>query len=381
VPVAPAGFEVGFAATGRYELAMAGNTWLSCPARPACLRGGRVDNNLVRLRPYLPSERDPAPPPGLTGTVVAASGAKLAIPAHGEVAWAALHWATTATGGPDLVQLHGPTGEWHRVTPDAVRHAGGGRSLRQAYADVTDLVRGGLSGAGAGAAWWVATGDGPLPTGEGRSAGWSLTVLFGEACEPNRNPCGEACEPNQNRCGEACQPNGDRCDQACQPNRDRCDQACQPDEDRCDQACRPDDDQCTERAAPGTQPAASTTDLAVFAGPVSLSEARPLSVTAATTDGNVEAGLVIWEGDRTLSGDILGLDHQPLGEPDNVAASRAIGALECGGEPAGGCGWHTFGVDVGQYQGTARGGGAVTLHTRGDLLEVGVLVLSVEPSR
>jgi RNA polymerase sigma factor (sigma-70 family) len=302
VPVAPVGLRVGYAATGPYRLAMAGNTWLSCPTRPDCLLRDRLDNNLVRLQPYLPGAGDPAVPPGLADPVVAASGAELPVPAGAEVAWAALHWATTAGEGPELVRLHSPAGGWHSIAPDAVQ-LGGGRPLRQAYADVTELVR-----AGGGGPWWVAAGSGPLPTTDTVSAGWSLTVVYADANTPDR-------------------------------------------------------------------------DLAVFTGPVSLTGQRSLSVTASSSGEPVEVGLAAWEGDRTLDGDRLRLDDQPLGDPENALASRAAGALECGGTPAAGCGWHTFGVDVGQHQGTGLDGGMVSLHTERDLVEIGVLVLAVDSPR
>lgn len=309
VPVAPAGQRVGYAATGRYRLAMAGNTWLTCAGLPECLRRDPLDNHLVPLQPYLPAGYGGGPvlPPGLVTPALAASGAELAMPADGAVAWAELRWATTGTGGPDQVMLHSPAGGWRPITPDAVR-SGTGRPLRQAYADVTGLVRDGGPGP-----WWLAVGeDTPLPAGKAVSAGWSLTVVYADRAAPRR-------------------------------------------------------------------------DLAVFTGPVPLSGDLPaLSVGTDTRRGTVEVGLVIWEGDRALTGDTLRLDGRPLGEPGNVAASRAAGALECGGAPVPECGWHTFGVDVARHQGRAVAGpdrGKVILQTTDDLLEMGVLVLAVDAPR
>jgi len=66
VAVAPAGLHVGYAAAGSpAELALAGNTLLSCPVRPECLewRGGRVDNQDEPMIPYRPGPDEPAPPP------------------------------------------------------------------------------------------------------------------------------------------------------------------------------------------------------------------------------------------------------------------------------------------------------------------------------
>ncbi|MPZ27340.1 MAG: sigma-70 family RNA polymerase sigma factor [Micromonosporaceae bacterium] len=309
VPVAPPGQRVGFAATGRYRLAMAGNTWLSCQPRPDCLRADPLDNDLVPMVPYLPAGGgEPTPPGGLGGggAAVAASGAELAVPAGAKVAWAALHWATTAAAGPEPVRVHTPGGGgWREVTADRVQ-PGGDMLLRQAYADVTGLVRDGRSGA-----WWLAAAGSELPTGRGVSAGWSLTVVYAHPDAPRR-------------------------------------------------------------------------DVAVFTDPVSLTKHRPRSVTTDASGSEVEVGLVVWEGDRRLTGDSLRLDGKPLGDPDNLAAGRAAGALECGETPVPECGWHTFGVDVARYQGSAGAGpdrGAVTLRTRSDGLEVGVVALAVQPPR
>jgi RNA polymerase sigma factor (sigma-70 family) len=307
VPVAPAGLRVGYAATGRYRLAMAGNTWLSCPARRECLATDPLDNNLVPMVPYRPGAGEPAPPPGLTGPV-AASGAAVAVPAGAEVTWAALHWASTGTELPELVQVSGPGGDrWHPVRADETR-SGEGTPVRQAYADVTGLVR----AAGRGGTWWLATRESGLPAGRGAaSAGWSLTVVYADPDAPRR-------------------------------------------------------------------------DLAVFADPVLLSDARDLSVTASAPGGEVEVGLVGWEGDRTLTGDGLALDGRPLGDPDNLAASRAAGALECGDTPPEACRWHTFGVDVARHQGragTGPDGGTVTLRAGQDRMQLGVLALAVGEPR
>jgi hypothetical protein len=287
---------------------MAGNTWLSCAERPGCLRRDPLDNDFVPLRPYLPggSGGEPAPPPGLPAPRLAASGAELALPPGAEVAWAALHWAATATGdGPGQLLLHSPAGGWRPVVADEVR-TGTGRPLRQAYADVTGLVRTGGAGP-----WWAATAD-HLPAGRRVSAGWSLTVVYADPAAPHR-------------------------------------------------------------------------DLAIFTDPVPLAGDAPArSLGTDAQGGTVEVGLVAWEGDRTRTGDSMRLDGQPLGDPENLAASRAAGAIECDGAPLPECRWHTFGVDVATYQGQAAagpGGGAVSLRTAQDLLEVGVLVLAVEKPR
>ncbi|MGH3680500.1 MAG: hypothetical protein ACRDT2_09650, partial [Natronosporangium sp.] len=125
-------------------------------------------------------------------------------------------------------------------------------------------------------------------------------------------------------------------------------------------------------------------DLAVFTDPVSLTEHSPRSMTTDARGGRVEIGLVVWEGDRRLTGDSLRLAGEPLGDPDNLAASRAAGAVECGGAPPRECDWHTFGVDVARYRGPAGpgpDGGPVILRTRSDQLGLGVVALAVEPPR
>lgn len=307
VPVAPVGLRVGYAVNGRYRLAMAGNTWLSCPDRPECLAADPLDNNYQPMAPYLPGGEDggPVPPPGLPGPPVAASGAALPLPAGAEVAWAGLTWAATGTEPPGGVQVHAPGGGgWQPVAAERVR-AGEGAPVRQAYADLTRLVR-----AGGGGAWWLAAGTG-LPAGKGASAGWSLTVVYADPDAPPR-------------------------------------------------------------------------DLAVFTDPVLLAENRPRMAYAHAPGGEVEVGLVLWEGDRERTGDSLRLDRRSLGDPVNLASSRADGALECGGAPARGCGWHTFGVDVARHRGTAGpgpDGGTVSLHTRADRLQVGVLALAASAPR
>jgi hypothetical protein len=159
VPVAPVGMRVGYAASGRYRMVMAGNTWLSCRDRPDCFAR---DNNQVAPRPYLPD-----PPAGLNRAAVAASGVALDLPADAEPAWAGLFWGAKSERGPDRVLLH--TGDtWVPVTRDREGFEAD-LPLRQSYADVTELVRG-------RGRLWVATTD-PVPTGTDVSAGWSLVVV------------------------------------------------------------------------------------------------------------------------------------------------------------------------------------------------------------
>jgi RNA polymerase sigma factor (sigma-70 family) len=310
VPIAPAGMTVGYAKTGRVRLAMAGNTLLSCPTRPACLSGR--DNQQLPMAPYVPGPGDPVPPAGLlpggpsgpggpirklAGTK-AASGARLVLPAGARVAWAGLYWAASGSGAPGLVTLHGPGGAWNPVSP--LTMTGGGsysRPLTQAYADVTPLLRSGGAGA-----WWLAARAAALPAATGAYAGWSLLVAYEDAT-------------------------------------------------------------------------ASTTDLAVYAGPLPLHGDATLTVRAGQPHSRAQVGLVAWDGDRNLTGDELRLGGTALGPPDNVASSTTQTAVECARAPVG-CRWNTLGVDVATYGGTVDPSGNATLRAGDDPFDVGVLAIA-----
>lgn len=296
IPVAPPGMAVGFASSGRNALALAGNTWLSCPEPPDC----GPDNNEVDLTAYLPGAGGPTPPDGLAEGM-AASGAHLPVPDPTTVAWAGLHWATVADHGPRRISVAAPDGDWRQVTAETVAH-GSARPLWQAYAEVTELVRSAPAGD-----WWLAARADELPHGKRSSAGWSLTVVY----------------------------------------------------------------------ADGT---IAGGDVAIFAGPRALDTTTgAVSFSAGGPGQRAEVGLVLWEGDRTRTGDTLRLGDSPLGKPDNVASSRAAGALECGDAPVADCDWHTFGVDVARYAGD---GGPLRLRTgQADLAELGVLALTLQSAR
>ncbi|MDI1459911.1 sigma-70 family RNA polymerase sigma factor [Catellatospora sp. KI3] len=183
VPVAPAGMRAGYAASGRVDVALAGNTLLSCSPRPQCFQSD--DNNLLPMLPLLPGVAEPQAPDGLfdkggpkgpDGRISvlagpkAAAGARLILPRGAEVRWAGLVLATSSDRFPQTVGLHGPSGRWH---PVEVRYGHGqtSPSLTQGFADVTGLVR-------TGGDWWLAAPADELPHGSGQYAGWSLAVVY-----------------------------------------------------------------------------------------------------------------------------------------------------------------------------------------------------------
>ncbi|GHJ50278.1 hypothetical protein Cs7R123_76200 [Catellatospora sp. TT07R-123] len=190
VPVAPRGMHAGYAASGRVDVSLAGNTLLSCSPRPQCFQSD--DNNLLSMLPLLPGPAEPQAPDGLfdrggpkgpdgrIGELAgpkAAAGARLILPKGAKVRWAGLVVATSSDVFPQTVALHGPSGRWH---PVEVRfgHGASGPSLTQGFADVTDLVRGGGD-------WWLAAPADRLPQGSGQYAGWTLTVVYAHDRAPH----------------------------------------------------------------------------------------------------------------------------------------------------------------------------------------------------
>lgn len=93
--------------------------------------------------------------------------------------------------------------------------------------------------------------------------------------------------------------------------------------------------------------------------------------------GEVEVGLVVWDGDHTLSGDTLTLGKLPVGDPRNVASGNNPSAIACVAAP-GGCAWRTPGLDVLRFRETVEMGTATTLVAGADPLEVGVLAVLTE---
>lgn len=169
IPVAPAGMRVAYSGTGRLRTAAAGNALLSCLPRPACLS---QDNNTLDMLPFKPLPTEPAAPAGLS-TATAVSGALLDLPAKARIRWAGLTVAASGGKLPDVVAVHGRTGGWNavRVTISAAESAN--LRLRQAYADVTSLIRANGDGR-----WWVAVPASRLSPGQGQYAGWSVLVAY-----------------------------------------------------------------------------------------------------------------------------------------------------------------------------------------------------------
>jgi hypothetical protein len=167
VPVAPAGMRVGYAALGKVGFGLGGNTLLSCPPRPACLRR---DNRQQEILPFVPGPREPAPPAGPLGWASgpeAASGARIAVPRGAHVRWAGLAIVSSAKAAPSSALVSGPGLTRYKVKGFEKNHMG------QAFADITELVRQAGSGD-----WWVAVPSGELPKGIGARAGWSIAVVY-----------------------------------------------------------------------------------------------------------------------------------------------------------------------------------------------------------
>ncbi|MBB5871637.1 RNA polymerase sigma factor (sigma-70 family) [Allocatelliglobosispora scoriae] len=174
VPIAPAGMRVAYAGTGRLAVALAGNTLVSCADRPACLR---TDNNLLPMSPLLPTVGEPDAPAGLAKVAApagpkAVSGAQLDLPKGAKVRWAGLTLVTGGRTAPDLVVLHGPSGEWQPQRLKVTKGSGP-RASMNGFADVTALLR-----RGEGGNWWVAAAAKQLPKGAAAYAGWTLAVAY-----------------------------------------------------------------------------------------------------------------------------------------------------------------------------------------------------------
>ncbi|MFC4333749.1 sigma-70 family RNA polymerase sigma factor [Salininema proteolyticum] len=159
LPVAPAGTSAIYSTTAATGTEAAGNTWMSC--RPANCRHRPLwaPGENWWLHPHRGKGAPLAP-------AAAVSGATLSVPEGAEIQWAGLSWGGV-DGAASQVDLWTDDG-WTTVHPESTAD-------RQAFAEVTGLVRSGEV--------WVAAGFGELPMGHChdcsmRWAGWGLTVVY-----------------------------------------------------------------------------------------------------------------------------------------------------------------------------------------------------------
>jgi hypothetical protein len=123
-------------------------------------------------------------------------------------------------------------------------------------------------------------------------------------------------------------------------------------------------------------PASADAELAVYLGPKPMRAQNGVSVQLGD-GGNVDVGLVVWDGDLSLSGDSLLVGQNPVGDPRNAAGGSNTSAVACTATPEQ-CAWPTPGLDVLRFRGTADLGAATTLLAGEDPLELGVLAVLTE---
>ncbi len=164
VAVAPSGTEVGFASMDATGVTTAGNTLMTCRFESLCQVGTR-DNETAVMSSY----RAPSPPSGLSEGM-AASGAKLDVPAGATVLWASLYWAASETQQIPDVQIATPDSDWTGVFAQR-NWSGSSPTTAQSAVDITSMV----SGSGT---YWVAIDEEQLPSGVSHYAGWSITAVY-----------------------------------------------------------------------------------------------------------------------------------------------------------------------------------------------------------
>ncbi|GLZ81073.1 hypothetical protein Afil01_58800 [Actinorhabdospora filicis] len=242
VAIAPQGMTTAFASVTASGVATTGNTLLTCKHRPECLQGPALDNHTRRMVPWTGEDPD-----------LASSGAKLTLPGGARVVWAGLYWTASARSVPREVVLSGPGGK-HRIGAERT-WSGSERTVTQAGAEVTDLIRGGT--------WTVSAEADQLPYGITNYAGWSIVVAYDTG-----------------------------------PDR----------------------------------------EVAVYEG---LSQPRGGSALDLQIrhKGRIQVGMVLWDGDRCLTGDTATVGDRVIGTPGNLGQSRTPGSGED----------HTFGVDAVTY--------------------------------
>jgi RNA polymerase sigma factor (sigma-70 family) len=152
--VVPSGLPARFAAVGRLDTIVAGNTLPQCPW-------------------WSPGWQPPS------------SQARVAVP--GNVLWAGLYWSGTGSPSRPRLDVRGPSGGYQSVGASTVSTAGQyGEPVYQAYANVTGMVRG-----YGGGVWHaqIPQAQGPQARPEAETAsGWVLVVV---ARDPSA-PAGEA---------------------------------------------------------------------------------------------------------------------------------------------------------------------------------------------
>ncbi|WP_203912958.1 sigma-70 family RNA polymerase sigma factor [Rhizocola hellebori] len=120
-------------------------------------------------------------------------------------------------------------------------------------------------------------------------------------------------------------------------------------------------------------------ELAVYLGPKPLRWQQEVSVQLGA-GGKVDVGLVVWDGDRALSGDSLVVGKNTVGDPGNVAGGSNASAVACTATPDQ-CAWPTPGLDVLRFRGSADVGATTTLLAGEDPLELGVLAVLTETAQ
>jgi hypothetical protein len=120
---------------------------------------------------------------------------------------------------------------------------------------------------------------------------------------------------------------------------------------------------------------APVTQAAAYAGPLPLE--APARITVKTTaKSKIDVGIALWDGDRSLEGDVLTLGGQPVGAKNNFGQgdSPSAKALVCAAGQAD-CVWRTPGVDVAHYTTKTKGASTVELRPGRDPLGMGLLVI------
>src|SRR4051794_33663275 len=160
------------------DIAIAGNTLMSCPSHCAAENGvgsgaALNDNNYSMVRLDLDGD---------AATTLDSSSATVDIPAGATVLWAGLYWGADTSGGGDdtkkgQVKLKVPGGSYTTVTSEQTDAVG---ARFQGFKTVTQLVKDGGAGQ-----YWV--GDVQEGTGTDHYGGWSLVVIYHDDAAAPRN--------------------------------------------------------------------------------------------------------------------------------------------------------------------------------------------------